>query len=233
MYDCDLGAGSDRKMRELEGDVAAADEYQACGHMLEVEELVAVDREFLAGDMQRSGRGARRNGEVSRGEPSTVHLDGSAVREPGESMERGDAGRSEALFPIGWNGIGERVFKAHQFRPIDAEVAGYAAALHATRPVEDLRAAHQNLFRVAAAIRAGSAKGARIYDGNAPAGFAARVSDRAGGRAGANHDEVEVGHSSDHPTPVAGRATTAGWLGTSAGGGPPTPGLKKSAGQHR
>src|SRR3546814_9709945 len=63
LEDDDLGAGAPHDVRELEGDVAAADQHDSPWQRLQVEKIVAGRQMLLAGNAERHrfGAGARKS----------------------------------------------------------------------------------------------------------------------------------------------------------------------------
>src|SRR2546426_1265334 len=80
-----------------------------------------------------------------------------------------DPGFLERLLPIGWHGISEGRFDRHQLGPGDMRAPTPPPALHPPVPVREVRGAHEDFLRVAAAQGARPAVGELIYDRDAPA----------------------------------------------------------------
>lgn len=159
--DDDWGAAcSGGDVGELEGDESAADEHYPGWQLGEVHEVGAVDEVLVTGEVQRSGAGAGRDQEMIRVVWDAVDLETAVAGERRLAMQGGDATVRQGLLHALGDRVGEAVLVSHQVRPADRELRVVdALAAHQACAVDDLRAATQDLLRVAPPQRARSSIG--------------------------------------------------------------------------
>ncbi len=174
--DGDVGTGAEGDVGEFKGDVTAADEEDALGEVVEVEELLAVDEVFVAGEVEVGGLLAGSDEDEAGVEFDVADVEGGRAGEAGAAVEGGDAGLGEGSFALGGDGVGEGALEAHEGGPVDVEVRGFdAIGVHAASPVGDFCGTDEDFFGVAAAESAGATEGAGVDDGDVPAGCAAVI----------------------------------------------------------
>jgi hypothetical protein len=198
MNDLHLGAGTDGDGGELEGDVAA-DEDEAPGQLLQIQELLTGGQQLLAGYAEVRGFRTGRDDDVARAQLVVVRGVGTRdiharrAGEPRHAVIWLDARLGERGLIAGRGRVGESALEALEVRPGNAQVGrDESPALQPSDRRERVGHAHQHLFRVAAAQLARAAEGAAIHDGDAPASLAAGIGNALRGRAGAQHDEIEI-----------------------------------------
>jgi hypothetical protein len=191
--DHDPGIGARGDVRELERDVAAADQQHALRQAVEVEELIAGHDVLGAGQGKRHWPRPGRDHDVARAQALIADRDRGRVDEACGALERGDAGLGEGLLAIGRHRVGEAALERHQTRPVDRE-AGIVdpPGAHQPRGVDDFGAAAEHFLRVAAAQGAGAAERQLIHDGDRPAGRTASGGHSGCRHARADHDQVDI-----------------------------------------
>src|SRR5713101_4002138 len=134
----DAGPGTRRDVRELERDVATADEDNTRRQVIKFQKLRAGGQEFLARYPKPGVLRAGRDHHVATGEDLIAHLDGRAVDEAGPSMPHRDSRPGEAAFGALWHWIGEGALEADQIWPAEGQARrGDTLALHAPAPVHE------------------------------------------------------------------------------------------------
>ncbi len=184
-------------MRELGGDITAADHDDARRKPLELEEAVAGNQIPDAGKCERHRPRASRDEHMPGLQRLLVHPDGIPPGEASLPVKRVDAVFGISPLVIGRYGIGESPFEGDQLRPANPEFSGHAPAAHAPGHVDRLGAADQHLLRVAPAQGAGSAEREVIDDRNRPSRRAHAEARYLRGRTAANDEEIE-GFASAH-----------------------------------
>src|SRR5258708_22792359 len=141
LNDGDLGAGARRDMRNLSGDIAAADQHDPLWQLAELEKFGARDKVLLAGQAQ-AGRNRAHCDENETG-VELVNADGYGVRitESRAAVISIDAFLGEAAFHHGGHWSSEGSLEPHQFAPSHRGLPGHALALHAVSMVDRLRCA--------------------------------------------------------------------------------------------
>src|SRR5690606_9951782 len=174
-----------------EGDVAAADQYDAPRQLIQFHEFVAGDEVLFTADAERHRLCAAGEEEVASLEVLLIDRHGIAPGQTGAAMVALDALLAERRLPGFRHRIGEAALEAHELRPVELQVAvAHALAGEAPHLVNRLGRADENLLRVAAAQGAGAAEGPVIDDGNRPACRTAALRRHRGRTAAADDDEV-------------------------------------------
>jgi hypothetical protein len=190
VHDRDIRARAHGQVRELERDVAAANENDARGQGVEVEEAVARCDELLAGHAERGGARPRSDEHVAAGHPVAVHGERARAHEARAALDDVDAGLGIAVRERGWERVGFGALEANQRGPVDPEPGVQdAAARHVAGRVDGLSRAHEQLLGSAPAERAGAAHGAGVDDGDRPARIAAAACGARRG-SGSHHDQI-------------------------------------------
>src|SRR5262249_2906772 len=124
-------ARSCRDVRELEGDVAAANEDDAARQLLKVQELRAGGQVLLARYPQRGMARAGRDHHMATDQGVLAHLDAGPIHEVRTAMPHHDPRLLEALLVLRWYRVGEGPLEADQVRPAEGQAGcGDALALH-------------------------------------------------------------------------------------------------------
>ena len=196
MEDRHRGAGHPREPRELERDVAAADEDDPRRQGLELEELVAGGaRAPRPGCRAPSGRAPLAMTSVGGVERPAVHLD-SRARRAGAPCRAGSPRRRRASSSSILSGTGLVKVRLRAIR------AGQSMAGEPASPwpssmrarLDRLRGREQDLLRVAAALGAGAAVGEAVDDRHPQACLRAARRHVLGRGAAADHGDIVLGH---------------------------------------
>jgi hypothetical protein len=115
-----FGTGTRGDMRELGGDVAAADHGNARGKLIHLEELVACDHVLGTRKCKRHWPRAGSNEHMAGVNALPVHLDRIASGKAGFSVKSLDAAFRVALFVLLRDRIGEGRLKAMRSRQLIA-----------------------------------------------------------------------------------------------------------------
>ena len=181
-------------MRELDGDVASADEGDAGAQAVVRHEPLAVDDQLGSGDAE--GRRVRPGGDHDVPGPERLISDTYrlGIDEGCGAVEGGHSGRGQPLLDAGRRRVGERPLEGDQRGPVDGHVSDDAAGRLAASALHRLGGIEQHLLRLAAAQRAGSTELAPIDRGHTLAGGRERRGRGLPRNAGPDDDDVETLH---------------------------------------
>ena len=144
-------ARAGRDVCELKRDVATAHERNALGQIVELEKAIARDQMLFARYVQACGLCSGCNDDVRGRENIIAYGNGRTVEEPRARVVRRNTRFAKALLAICRNRICKRSLESHELAPIDVYATANSMRRHALGPVNELRRADQDLFRVAAA----------------------------------------------------------------------------------
>ncbi len=191
VQDGDCRPGPRRYVAELEGDVAASDERDPSGQLLQVKKLVAAGEMVLPLDAQPGRPRAHCYDQVIAVEHVPADLDRTLVKETCPPVEGLHPCVDETVLAL----LGERVrecgLETDQLRPVDAQVPGDASALHAAPPIDDLGRSHQHLLGVTAPQPARAAEGPGVDHRHRPSGRPALQGRRRAGFSRSDHDDLK------------------------------------------
>src|SRR5258706_5377140 len=191
LQDGDLSPRARREVRELGGDVSAADEQDALRQSVELQEFAARDEVLFTGDAQLRRHRARGDENEPRLEHLARHLEGLPTGEWSVAAIDIDALACEAFLHHRGKGLGETALEAHERPPVDRRLAAaHALAAHAPRVIDRLGSAEQHLLWIATAQGAGAAQRKMVDERHAPAGAAAMLGGNRGRRSTADDYEV-------------------------------------------
>src|SRR5262245_7635900 len=115
-------AGGD--VRELEGNVAAANKNDSVRQLIQLAKFIALCDLLLTINIQSSRTGSRSNMHEAAGQNIFAYLQFCAIDKARAAMESSDSGFSESFIPGFGHGICEGSFEMHQRRPVYARVRG-------------------------------------------------------------------------------------------------------------
>src|SRR5260370_580333 len=123
-------------MGKLEGYVATPDKKDSARKFVELQELFARRKEFLAGNLQVRRLLPGGDDQKTRLQHFVSHLNRFFTDETRAAMERHDARFRQTFFTALGNRLGESPLEAHQFTPINRKLFGpNSIALHPRGPV--------------------------------------------------------------------------------------------------
>ncbi len=208
------GAEPPHQLRELQSDVAAADDHQVLGHRVQFHHRHVVQRRHRVDARQLRAHRA----------PADVEEDARRAQAPAASLERGRAdetgvaddhlGAFQAAHP-GLDAVArpgdDGVLARHHARHVHAQVRDVEAELGAAlRKPDSASAGHQRLRRNAADVDAGAAEVVALDHGRLQPFAAAACGDRRPGLTGADDDGVECFEAHDGSFLLPGRTSVCG-----------------------
>src|SRR5438094_1914380 len=149
-------------MRELEGDVTAADKDNPLGQLIEFHELVAVRQVLFAPNIERRRPGARRHDNVLGLKHVITDLNRCLAYKSRSAVNGFDPCFEEAALSRRRERIRESSLEADECMPVNQGVICEAFPLQAPRPVNCLSGTDKDLFGITATLPASAAKRSAI-----------------------------------------------------------------------
>src|SRR5260370_35942499 len=185
-----LRSGASGNVRELGGNVTAANQHDPPRQALKLQKAVTGDNVFRTGKPQRHRTCAGSNKDVMRLEFLSCHGNSVGASEPRKAVKSINALRGIMGLLLLGHWVSKGAFEGDEFRPIDPKFACYPVTLHAASGINGLGTTDEHFLGITSAQCTGSAEWTMIHDGNRPARLSdPRARDLSGG-ARSNHHQV-------------------------------------------